>query len=162
MNPQAWLKSVNLKDFRSASRPSTGNQPGRSVCNVARCVGVNQELAEAALEALPPTLSQHVKGVAILVEDLADEETLESLGLDNPWELTGLYRGIPLTQRSIADPVQLPDTILLYRDAILVEWVDSGEDLSRLVSSVLVHEIAHHFGYSDADIERIEADLRGG
>jgi acetylglutamate kinase len=121
-----------------------------------------QELAEAALEALPPTLSQHVKGVAILVEDLADEETLESLGLDNPWELTGLYRGIPLTQRSIADPVQLPDTILLYRDAILVEWVDSGEDLSRLVSSVLVHEIAHHFGYSDADIERIEADLRGG
>jgi len=120
------------------------------------------QLAEQALEALPASLSRHVEGVAILVEDLADDETLESLGLDNPWELTGLYRGIPLTQRSVSDPVQFPDTIVLFRDAILVEWVDSGEDLFRLVSSVLVHEIAHHFGYSDADIERIEADLRGG
>jgi predicted Zn-dependent protease with MMP-like domain len=100
--------------------------------------------------------------VAILVEDLADEETLVALGLDNPWELTGLYRGIPMTQRSISDPVQFPDAVILYRDAILVEWVDSGEDLTRLVTSVLVHEIAHHFGYSDADIERIEADIAGG
>jgi acetylglutamate kinase len=120
------------------------------------------QLAESALEALPPNLSRHVKGVGILVEDLADDDTIESLGLENPWELTGLYRGIPLTERSISDPVQFPDTIVLYRDAILVEWVDTGEDLLRLVSSVLVHEIAHHFGYSDADIERIEADLRGG
>jgi acetylglutamate kinase len=121
-----------------------------------------RELAETALEALPSSLSRHVKGVAILVEDLADDDTLESLGLDNPWELTGLYRGIPLTQRSVSDPVQFPDTVVLFRDAILIEWVDSGEDLYRLVSSVLVHEIAHHFGYSDADIERIEADMRGG
>jgi acetylglutamate kinase len=120
------------------------------------------QLAESALDALPPSLSRHVNGVAILVEDLADDDTLEGLGLENPWELTGLYRGIPLTQRSVSDPVQFPDTIVLYRDAILVEWVDTGEDLYRLVSSVLVHEIAHHFGYSDADIERIEADLRGG
>jgi acetylglutamate kinase len=120
------------------------------------------QLAETALEALPPSLSRHVNGVAILVEDLADDDTVEGLGLENPWELTGLYRGIPLTQRSVSDPVQFPDSIVLYRDAILVEWVDTGEDLYRLVSSVLVHEIAHHFGYSDADIERIEADLRGG
>jgi len=120
------------------------------------------QMAEAALAALPASLSRHVQGVAILVEGLADEDTLEGLGLDNPWELTGLYRGIPMTQRSIADPVPFPDTIVLFRDAILVEWVDTGEDLSRLVASVLVHEIAHHFGYSDADIERIEADLRGG
>jgi acetylglutamate kinase len=120
------------------------------------------QLAETALEALPPGLSRHVRGVAILVEDLADDDTVEGLGLENPWELTGLYRGIPLTQRSIADPVHFPDSIVLFRDAILVEWVDTGEDLYRLVSSVLVHEIAHHFGYSDADIERIEADLRGG
>jgi len=120
------------------------------------------EMAEAALAALPAHLSRHVEGVIILVEDLADDETLEGLGLENPWELTGLYRGIPLTQRSVSDPVQFPDTVVLFRDAILVEWVDTGEDLSRLVASVLVHEIAHHFGYSDADIERIEADLRGG
>ena len=118
-------------------------------------------LAEAALAGLPPRLSRHVKGVAILVEDLADEDTLAAVGLDNPWELTGLYHGVPMTERSVADPVQLPDRIVLYRQAILVEWVDSGEDLPRLVASVLVHEVAHHFGFSDAEIERIEADMRG-
>jgi acetylglutamate kinase len=117
-------------------------------------------LAEAAYQALPANLQ--ARGVTIVVEDLADEETLQALGLDNPWELTGLYRGIPMTQRSVSDPVQFPDSVVLYRDAILVEWVDSGEDLTRLVTSVLVHEIAHHFGYSDADIERIEADIAGG
>ena len=119
-----------------------------------------QTLAEAALNAIPPSLSQHVRGVAILVEELADDETLEDLGLDNPWELTGLYRGIPMTERSVSDPVPFPDTILLYREAILIEWIETGEDLPRLVASVLVHEIAHHFGFTDAEIERLEADLR--
>ena len=119
------------------------------------------QMAEAALARLPPRLSRHVAGVAILVEDLADEETLASLGIENPWELTGLYHGIPMTERSISDPVQLPDRIVLYRDAILVEWIEAGEDLAHLVSSVLVHEVAHHFGFSDADIERIEADMLG-
>ena len=116
-------------------------------------------LAEAALTALPARLSQRLQGVAILVEDVADEETLESLGLDNPWELTGLYHGIPLTERSISDPVQLPDRIILYREPILMEWIEAGEDLGRLVASVLVHEAAHHFGMSDAEIERIEAEM---
>jgi acetylglutamate kinase len=120
-----------------------------------------RRMAETALLALPPSLSRHVKGVAILVEDLADDETLDGLNLDNPWELTGLYRGIPLTQRSVSDPVPFPDTILLFREAILMEWIETGEDLGRLVGSVLVHEIAHHFGFSDTDIERIEADMQG-
>ena len=119
-------------------------------------------LAEAAYAALPESLLRHARGVSIVVEDLADDETLQALELDNPWELTGLYRGIPMTQRSVSDPVQFPDSVILYRDAILFEWIDSGEDLTRLVTSVLVHEIAHHFGYSDADIERIEADIAGG
>ncbi len=118
-------------------------------------------MAEAGLAAMPPRLAQHVRNVAILVEELADEETLADLGLDNPWELTGLYQGIPLTERSVADPVPFPDTILLYREAILIEWIETGEDLARLVASVLVHEIAHHFGFSDAEIERLEADMRG-
>jgi predicted Zn-dependent protease with MMP-like domain len=76
-------------------------------------------LAEAAYQALPANLQ--ARGVAIMVEDLADEETLEALGLDNPWDLTGLYRGIPMTQRSVSDPVQFPDSVVLYRDAILIE-----------------------------------------
>ena len=119
-----------------------------------------QRIAEQALQALPGRLRPHVKDLAIMVEDIADDATLEDLGLDNPWELTGLYRGIPLTERSVADPVVLPDMVFLYREAILMEWVETGEDLNRLVSSVLVHEIAHHLGFSDDDIERIEADSR--
>ena len=119
------------------------------------------EIAEAALAALPQTLSRHLKGVAILVEDLADEDTLASVGLDNPWELTGLYHGTPIPECSVSDPVRRPDHIVLYRQAILAEWVEAGEELSRLVASVLVHEVAHHFGFSDADIERIEADMLG-
>ncbi len=118
-------------------------------------------MAEAALAALPARLLRHVEGIAILVEDLADEETLAGLDIDNAWELTGLYRGIPMTERSVSDPVRLPDAILLYRDPILIEWIETGEDLGRLVGSVLVHEIAHHFGFSDAEIEAIEADMLG-
>jgi predicted Zn-dependent protease with MMP-like domain len=118
-------------------------------------------MADAALQALPPRLARHVKGIAILVEDMADEETLQALEIENPWELTGLYRGIPMTERSVSDPVRLPDTILLYRDPILIEWIETGEDLARLVSSVLVHEVAHHFGFSDVEIEQIEADMLG-
>ena len=116
-------------------------------------------LAEAALAALPTRLAQHVRGVAILVEDLADDGTLADLGIDNPWELTGLYRGIPLTERSVANPVPFPDTICLYREAILIEWIETGEVLGKLVASVLVHEIAHHFGFSDAEIARLEGEI---
>jgi len=108
---------------------------------------------------MPERLARHVRGVAIMIDDIADEETLAALGIDNPWELTGLYRGIPLTERSIGDSGTLPDAIFLYREAILVEWIETGEDLYRLVASVLVHEIAHHFGFSDADIDRIEAEM---
>jgi acetylglutamate kinase len=116
-------------------------------------------LAEAALAAIPDRLARHVNGVAIMVDNLADDATLEEMEIDTPWELTGLYRGVPLTQRSVSDAVPFPDTIFLYREAILLEWVETGEDLGRLVASVLVHEIAHHLGFSDAEIERIEAEM---
>ena len=114
------------------------------------------ELAELALGAMPEELRAAVKGAAIVVEDAADDETLAELGLESPWELTGLYRGIPLTQKSSADIAQEPDTILLYREAILLEWVETGEDLFALVRNVLIHEIGHHFGLSDDDIDRLE------
>lgn len=115
-------------------------------------------MAEAALAAIPPRLAAHVRGTAILVEDLADEATIEEMGLESPWDLTGLYRGVPLTARSVADPAPLPDTIWLFRAAILVEWIETGESLPRLVASVLIHEIAHHFGFSDTEIARLEAE----
>ena len=115
-------------------------------------------LAEAALAAMPEGLSRHVGNVVIQVEEVADDATLADLGVESAWELTGLYRGVPLTERSFGDIAPLPDTITLYRQPILLEWIEAGEDLGRLVGSVLIHEIAHHFGLSDAEIERIEQE----
>ena len=115
-------------------------------------------MAERALASIPAHLAEHVREVGIAVEDRADDETLNELNIESTWELTGLYRGVPLTQRSVLDPVRQPDRIFLYREAILLEWIETGEDLYRLVRSVVVHEVAHHFGFSDDDIAAIEGD----
>ena len=116
------------------------------------------ELAEQALAAMPVALREQVRGTAIIVEDMPDDETLDEMGIEEPWELTGLYRGVPLTRKSVLDAPQEPDTILLYREPILLEWIETGEDLFGLVRNVLVHEIGHHFGLSDADIDRLEKE----
>ncbi len=114
------------------------------------------ELAERALDAIPAELRALVKGCAIIVEDVADDETLTEMGIESPYELTGLYRGVPLTEKSVLDVAAVPDSIFLYREPILLEWIETGEDLFRLVRNVLIHEIGHHFGLSDEDIERLE------
>lgn len=116
------------------------------------------EMAEAALAAIPAPLRDLVRGTAIVVEEVPDDETLAEMGLGSPWELTGLYRGTPLTQKSSLDVPREPDAILLYREPILLEWIETGEDLFRLVRNVLLHEIGHHFGLSDDDIERLERE----
>ncbi len=116
------------------------------------------EMAEQAFAAIPQELREMVRGAAIVVEDVADEETAAEVGLDSPWALTGLYRGRPLTQRSVLDTPAEPDTITLYREPILLEWIETGEDLFGLVRNVLIHEIGHHFGLSDADIDRLEKE----
>jgi acetylglutamate kinase len=113
-------------------------------------------MAERALASIPPPFAQHVRDVGVAVEDRADDATLRELQIESVWELTGLYRGVPLTQRSVLDVVPQPDRIFLYREAILLEWIETGEDLYRLVHNVVVHEVAHHFGFSDADIDAIE------
>jgi predicted Zn-dependent protease with MMP-like domain len=116
------------------------------------------EMAEAAFSAIPEALRDLVRGTAIVVEDAPDDETLAEMGLESPWELTGLYHGTPLTQKSVLDVPQEPDTILLFREPILLEWIETGEDLFRLVRNVLIHEIGHHFGLSDDDIARLEEE----
>ncbi|WP_160000355.1 metallopeptidase family protein [Roseomonas sp. 18066] len=115
-----------------------------------------QDMAETAFAAIPEQLREAVRGTAILVEEVPDDETLEALDLEHPWELTGLYRGTPLTEKSVMGVAAEPDMIFLYREPILVEWIETGEDLFRLVRNVLIHEIAHHFGFSDDDIARLE------
>lgn len=118
-------------------------------------------LAERAIAAIPARLRRHVENLGITVEDLAEDEVLEDLGIDSAWELTGLYQGTPLGERSASDIARLPDRIVLYRLAILFEWVELGEDLGRLVQNVVIHEIAHHFGFSDEEIEALEREIGG-
>lgn len=114
-------------------------------------------LARAAVARLPEKIRPLAEAVTLRVEDLADEAMLADLGIDNPFELTGLYDGIPLTEKSFADQPAGADTIWLFRRAILDEWVDRGDvELGALVAHVMVHELAHHFGWSDADIARID------
>ncbi len=119
-------------------------------------------LAEEALAAIPARLAYHLQGVAILLEDMPDDETLREMELEAGWDLTGLYRGTPLGQKSVDDLARQPDTILLYRLPILLEWIETEVDLAALVRNVVVHEIAHHFGFSDAEIAALEADMDGG
>ena len=116
------------------------------------------DLADRALAAMPDVLRRQVRGVSILVEEAADDETLGELGIENAWELTGLYRGVPLGHKDAGGTAHAPDLVVLYREPILLEWIETGEDLFRLVRNVLIHEIAHHFGFSDADIAALEGD----
>jgi predicted Zn-dependent protease with MMP-like domain len=117
------------------------------------------DLADRALAAIPPRLARHLQGVGIAVEDMADDETLDEMEIESGWDLTGLYRGTPLIRRSVDDVGRQPDLIFLYREPILLEWIETGEDLYRLVRNVLVHEVAHHFGFSDAEIEALEREM---
>lgn len=117
-----------------------------------------ETLARAALEALPEEFRSPAQLVAIRVEDFPDDGTLEEMRIGSPFELTGLYDGVPLTERSVMDQPDRPDAIWLYRRPILDEWAERGnETLGHLVAHVLVHELAHHFGWSDEDIAAIDA-----
>ena len=115
-------------------------------------------LAERALAAIPEPLRRHIQGVGIQVEDLADNDTIAEMEIESPYDLTGLYRGTPIGARSVMYIARPPDLIFLYRLAILLEWIETGADLAELVRTVLIHEIAHHFGFSDAEIERLERE----
>jgi predicted Zn-dependent protease with MMP-like domain len=122
-------------------------------------IGDIAELADRAFAAIPERLRRHAADVAIQVEEVADAATLDEMGFESDLELTGLYRGTPLHLRSIGDIVRVPDLIFLYRLPILLEWAETGEDLYRLVRNVLVHEVGHHFGFSDEDIATLEGEM---
>ena len=115
-------------------------------------------LAEAALAELPGGFRKLAGEVEMRVLDFADEQILDDLGIEDAFQLTGLYQGPDLASRSVFDPSPGPSMLFLYRRPILDEWCERGDvTLGELVAHVLVHEIGHHFGLSDADIERIEA-----
>ena len=115
-----------------------------------------EAMAREALSAIPGELRRFVSNVAIHVEDFPDEETMEEMDLESHFDILGLYRGVELTRQSVMGQPEDLDRIYLYRRPILVYWCESEEDLTRVVRHVLIHEIGHHFGLSDDDMDRIE------
>lgn len=115
-------------------------------------------LANRALQTIPAELRRHLGAVVIRVEDFPDEDTEKEMGLESPFDLLGLYRGVDLPRKSVSDPRPHIDMIFLYRRPILDYWCETGEELYRVVRHVLIHEIGHHFGFSDSDMERIETE----
>lgn len=115
------------------------------------------ELAKAAIEGLADPYRIAAREVALRIEDFADLELLNALEIEDAYELTGLYDGVPLTEKSLSDPAPQHDQIYLFRRPILEEWIERGNvSLEELITHVMVHELAHHFGWSDDEIAAID------
>jgi predicted Zn-dependent protease with MMP-like domain len=115
-----------------------------------------EAMGREAFATIPEELRRHVHGVVIRVAEFPDEETEREMGLESPFDLLGLYHGVSIDHKSVSDPAPGVDLIFLYRRPILDYWCETGEDLLAIVRHVLIHEIGHHFGFSDDDMERIE------
>lgn len=129
---------------------------GQEATRRAPSAGEIEAVARTTIAALPEAFRAHLGDVVLIVEEFADDETLDALGIDDPFDLTGVYHGRPIGEKSAFDSGALPDRIHLYRRAILDEWATDGEDFATLVRHVVIHEIGHHFGLSDADMHRLE------
>jgi predicted Zn-dependent protease with MMP-like domain len=116
-----------------------------------------EALARDALARLPAPFAQHLDGVVLRVEEFADDDVLDAMGIEDPFDLTGLYTGRPVGEKSVSDSGALPDMIHLYRRPLLDEWVETGVSLEALITHVVIHEVGHHFGLSDADMHALEA-----
>ena len=116
-----------------------------------------EALATEAFARLPETFRALCDGLVIHVEDYAAEEVLDDMEIESELDLMGLFQGVGLPFRSESAPVQMPNMVWLYRIPILLYWAEHEETLGAVVTHVLVHEIGHHFGLSDDDMEAIEA-----
>lgn len=117
-----------------------------------------EAMARQAMEAIPAALRERTQGIAFTIEEFPSDEILDEMGLESPFDILGFYSGVPFGESQLAGPPADLDRIYLYRRPILDYWCETGEDLVEVVRHVLVHEIGHHFGFSDEDMERIEAE----
>lgn len=115
-----------------------------------------EQLARAAIQRLPDAFRSHLDTIVLRVEEFADAEMLASVGLEDPFDLTGLYSGRPFGEKSSMESGASPDMIHLFRRPLLEEWVETGVSLEALVAHVLIHEVGHHFGLSDEDMHALE------
>jgi len=119
-----------------------------------------EALARTALARLPEQFRAHLADIVLRIEDFADDETLALFGIEDPFELSGIYEGLPVGEKSIGHSGTMPDRIRLFRQPILDEWIARGDEtLEHLVTHVLVHEVGHHFGLSDEDIHALEEEV---
>lgn len=130
--------------------------PSKLSYTVAPTLADIDQIARRAVTRLPAELKRFVADVVIQVEDFPDVEVEEDMDLDSPFDLLGLYQGVSLADKSSFHVAGQPDMIFLFRRPLLDYWCETGEDLEHLVRHVIIHEIGHHFGLSDDDMERIE------
>lgn len=129
------------------------SRPARAAWGPAPTLDDIAAMAAAALDSLDPPFREPARAVSIRVEDFADDETLEKMSIEDPWELTGLYSGVALTLEQASAPSTMPPVVWLYRMPILDEWMASADlALEDLVAHVLIHELGHHFGWSDDEM----------
>jgi predicted Zn-dependent protease with MMP-like domain len=121
-----------------------------------------ERLAEAAIARLPETFRRHLSNVVLQIDDFATDEVLESLGIEDPFDLSGLYSGRSLDKQDSWASGELPPMIHLYRRPLLDEWVETGVGLEELITHVLIHEVGHHFGFSDAQMHALEDSVGEG
>jgi predicted Zn-dependent protease with MMP-like domain len=117
-----------------------------------------ETIADAAYRRLPERFRALTGDLLIRIEDFPTDEVLDAMGIESPFDLLGLYSGVDLARKSVMDVSALPDMVFLYRRPILDYWAEHEETLGHIVTHVLVHEIGHHFGLSDADMEHIESE----
>lgn len=128
-----------------------------SPATIAPSLELIEQLAHEAIATLPDPWRGPATHVVLRIEDFAPDEMLEAMDLHDAFELTGLYEGTPLTEKSVSDQPMQPDIIWIFRRPILDEWAERGNvSIGELVSHVVIHELAHHFGWSDEDIARID------
>ena len=118
-----------------------------------------EAIARDALFGLPEPFASHLGALVLQVDELAEPELLAELGIDHPLDLTGVYEGVPIGEKSVDAPSQLPDRIRLFRRAILDEWVEEGEEFEHLIRHILIHEAGHHFGLSDEAMHDLEEQV---
>ena len=115
-------------------------------------------IAKRAMADIPQGLRRHLHDLVILIEDFPDSATEAEMELESPFDLLGLYHGVSLDQKSVDDAPQDLDRIFLYRRPLLDYWCETGEDLEAIIRNTIIHEIGHHFGFSDDDMDLLESD----
>jgi predicted Zn-dependent protease with MMP-like domain len=115
-----------------------------------------RRIAAKVFAEIPEVFRREVDGVAIVIEDFADDETLDAMGIEDPYNLLGLYHGISLEHKSLYNVRSDQDMIFLYRRPLLDVWAHGRDTLEDIIRNTLIHEIGHHFGLSDDDMHRLE------